>query len=472
MVPFILLVALYALPAVNALRVAAVGDPDIWWHLRTGQWILEHRAIPHADPFSSFGAGKPWAAYSWLFELLLYGLYVRLGLIGILAYTSFMLLTITMALHRLTKRCQAHFPAAIALVYLACFSLSHLYTPRPWLFSILLFILELDILMQVRRTGRPNELAWLPLLFVFWVNLHIQFVDGLIVFGLACLDSLIPSRPLTAVTKVSSVKLFLALLVTVLATFCNPYGWHIYVVAHELASQPGVLNKLQELRAVPFRDPVDWTFLAIALGTVGAFAWSRRKLPFEWAVLCFSIAMGFRSQRDVWILAASATAFLAPTLKSSQPRQELRPGRSAITWSAICAALIIFLGLRSRLLHEMQLHKDLEAALPVRAVDFVEAHHIQGRIFNDYTWGGYLIWRLHKPVSLDGRAALYGDARIDHIDSIWNGKPGWDSNPELNHAGIVIGPSDAPLSQLLRQDARYRLAYEDHLATVFVRRYP
>ena len=63
--------------------------------------------------------------------------------------------------------------------------MAHLYTPCPWLFTILFFTLELDILMHVRRTGRARELMWLPVIFALRANIHIQFVDGLMVLGLA-----------------------------------------------------------------------------------------------------------------------------------------------------------------------------------------------------------------------------------------------------------------------------------------------
>ncbi len=62
--------------------------------------------------------------------------------------------------------------------------MTHLYTPRPWLFTILFFVLVLDIVMQARLTGRARELAWLPLIFALWANTHIQFIDGIRAAGL------------------------------------------------------------------------------------------------------------------------------------------------------------------------------------------------------------------------------------------------------------------------------------------------
>ncbi|HET9297511.1 MAG TPA: hypothetical protein VFP18_11515, partial [Candidatus Binatia bacterium] len=74
-------------------------DPDIWWHLRVGQWIVEHGRVPYVDVFSSYGAGKPWIAYSWLFDVLVFFLHRQFGLLGIVAFNVAMALAIAVALY-------------------------------------------------------------------------------------------------------------------------------------------------------------------------------------------------------------------------------------------------------------------------------------------------------------------------------------------------------------------------------------
>src|SRR5262245_44015459 len=79
-----MLVALYSLPLLVALRPVAdpVLDPDIWWHLRVGQWVVENGTVPEVDPFAR--PHRPWVAYSWLYEVLVYVLWSGLGLAGII----------------------------------------------------------------------------------------------------------------------------------------------------------------------------------------------------------------------------------------------------------------------------------------------------------------------------------------------------------------------------------------------------
>ena len=145
---------LFAVPALISVHSVGPSDPDVWWHLRTGEWILQHHAVPHVDPFSATAAGKPWQAYSWLFEVLISQLLQRFGMVGLIGYTAGMVLAIVVAMRHLVRRLQADFSYVAFLTFIACFLIGRLYTPRPWLFSILFFVLELDILMHARKTGR------------------------------------------------------------------------------------------------------------------------------------------------------------------------------------------------------------------------------------------------------------------------------------------------------------------------------
>src|SRR5215510_3712580 len=94
----VLLSALCFFATQFSLRTGVIKDPDIWWHLRVGEWIGEHGAAPATDPFSLAGQGKPWVAYSWLFELMMYGLHQAFGLVGIVIYTAMLTMGITVAL--------------------------------------------------------------------------------------------------------------------------------------------------------------------------------------------------------------------------------------------------------------------------------------------------------------------------------------------------------------------------------------
>jgi hypothetical protein len=463
------LAALFAGPALICVHAACANDPDIWWHMRAGEWMLQHHAVPRADFFSAPNAGKPWQAYSWLFELLSIGLFRRFGLVGVVGYSAGMVLAITVALQHLVKRLQADFSVVVLLTFTTCYSLEHLFTPRPWMFTILFFVLEIDILMHARKTGRTRELAWLPVIFALWSNLHIQFVDGLLVLGLGVAEAVGARWGWWARTRLRTPWLMAALGASVLATMLNPFGWHIYRVAYDLAAQPGVLNKVSELQAIRFRDLIDFCLLLLALAAAGALAWSRRFRMFEAGMFAFAAVVSFRSQRDVWVMATVAAAILAATIAGKNKTTVQLP-RFATALAVVAAALMVLTGFRAMHVNNKLLEEQVAKTLPADAVKAIQAKGYAGPLYNDYTWGGYLIWSLRMPVSLDGRAAFYGDEAIDRSVATWNAEPDWKSDAQLEKAGLVLGPVKSGLVQVLRMDLRFQLVYEDKVAAVFVAR--
>jgi hypothetical protein len=467
------LTLLFAAPALLCLHAINIGDPDTWWHLRTGEWILQHHAVPRVDPFSGVNAGRPWQAYSWLFEVLTTRLFQRFGLVGIAAYTVGMVLAITVALRHLIQRLQSDVLVTALLTSAACFSLGHLLTPRPWLFTILFFVLEVDILMRARRTGRVRELLWLPVIFALWSNVHIQFIDGLVVLAIVLAEAVVARWGIGERTRLQVPSMLAASVASVAATLVNPYGWKIYRVAYDLAAQSGVLDKIAELKAMRFRDPSDFCVLFLALAAAGALA-RRRRLPmFETVLLGFAAVVSFRSERDVWVMAVAAVAIVAATVGSKQKPVRRVSGLAAgvaVVAAALAAALAVALGFRVMHVSNAELTEQAAKGLPVRAVEAIRAKHYPGPLYNDFDWGGYLIWALRMPVSIDGRAAFYGDAAIDRSIATWNAQPDWASDPALMSAGLVIGPAKAPLMQILRMDSRFELVFEDELAAVFVAR--
>jgi hypothetical protein len=469
----IILAILFSVPALVCLHAAIVVDPDVWWHLRTGQWIVQHHAVPRTDPFTSFGVGKPWQAYSWLFEVILLKCYESLGLAGLVAYTAGMILAITIAIYSLVRRLQPDFSAAVLLTLAVNLSFLRLYTPRPWQFSILFFVLQLDILMAVRKSGRHRRLLWLPVIYCLWANVHIQFIDGLVVLALALGESIAArwwTRARTRATPIWFGSFFAA---SLLATLINPYGWTIYRVAHDLATQAGALASISEMQAIPFRTWSDYCVLFLAFGTAMALAapvkndGSRRSFPvFETTLFIFAACVSFRSLRDMWIMAIVAGAILAQQFAASEKERRPIPVFLApLTVAAV--AIILFLGGRLMHLDNGRLNNQLSEDLPVRAVDFVKQQGYSGPLFNDFGWGGYLIWSLNMPVTIDGRSTFAGDERLNRSIATWGGEPEWASDPDLTAAALVIGPVKAPLTQLLRMDPHFRLVYEDKLAAVF-----
>jgi len=228
---------------------------------------------------------------------------------------------------------------------------------------------------------------------------------------------------------------------------------------------------VSEMMALPFRTPGDFVLLFMALTAAGVLFRYRNLPPFETLMLAMAAVLSFRSRRDMWVMAITAAAILAAGLPVPAGREDKsdQPGwaamLSAASALAIFAASVFLLGINNGVLDKLVAEK-----LPVQAVEVVKQRHYDGPLFNTYDWGGFLIWNLREPVSIDGRAGLYGDKAINQSRDTWGGSATWDSDPALESAGVVIAPHGAALTQLLRTDSRFELKYEDKVAAVFVSR--
>jgi hypothetical protein len=472
-----ILVALYALPALALVQ--PVLDADLWWHLRTGQWIVEHGAVPTTDPFSQAGRGRSWVAYSWLFEVLVYRLHEWLGLSGILFGRVALGLAIAVLVHRMVARRERHFPAAALLAGLALVALSLLFRDRSWMFSILFYVLTLGAVLRQRAGPAPPGVWLLPLAFALWANLHVEFVVGLALLGLACAAPLIDralgrrgpdGHAATAFTP-EWWRLVLLTAACAAATLVNPYHAGLYRVVLELPTQAGAYALLPELQALAFREPWDWAVLALL--ALAAFALGRRGRldTFEVLLLAGSAYLSFRARRDLWCVVLASLAVAVGRPRPEGPADEF-PLTAPRLLAAAAGVTLLFAALAWKYpTDEASLQSYVAGSYPAAAAAVVEERNYPGPLYNSYAWGGYLIWRLPGlPVSIDGRANLHGDARMKRAFATYEARPGWDEDPDLRAARLVVLEREAPLASVLRLDRdNFTVAYEDEVSVVFVR---
>jgi hypothetical protein len=481
----LILIALYAIPAVVVLR--PITDNDIWMNLRAGSWIVAHGEVPATDPFSSPGEGKPWVAYSWLFEVLVYGLHRRFGLAGIVGYRAVMAYAILLALHGLVVRREGRFVVATSLAGVAFFALVPVLNERTWLFTMLFSTLTLGAILDLRQGVRTRADWWLPVVFALWANVHIQFVYGLFLLALACAaplcDRLLGRVSGMGGAGVAGTREWWWLVVLcgacLLATLLNPYGARLYAVVYQYAAQRETYNQVLELLAPAFRMPWEWAMPVL----VGAAAWAlgrrRERSAFDVILLATVSFLALRARRDVWFavlgaLAVLATATATATATAGRADQPAARG-SRLRWSrrvivALCVGVVLVVASGRLDLSQSHLEAKVAAVYPARAAAVVEERGYRGPLFNAYGWGSYLIWRLPAmKVSIDGRADLHGPERIRRNTDTLCGLRGWDSDADLDGANTVILGTDLALTALLRRDRRFTIVHEDDVAAVFLR---
>jgi len=471
---FLVLIILFTFPAVLYLHDFRMTDPDFGWHLRAGEWIISHRAVPFTDLFSSYGVGKPWYDYSWLFDIFFSLLYRASGLIGFAFMEVAVRVALPVCIYRLARGLDLSIWPSVGATALAAYSLTSIYAPRPGMFTVFFFVIELQLLLSALLKNRISGLFWLVPIFWLWASIHIQFIYGLIILGMFAFEPVLnfvlrykPAPPALP------IKSMLILLASIVATLLTPYTWHLYSTVFLYTGQKNIYQSISEMLAISFREPFHYAFPVLVLAAAMALGWSRNLRPLYLLLLSFSVLIGFRSIKDAWLLAVISIALIAISLRSETSKSNgsrAFPGKNQFAL-AICVIAVLAVTWRRYDINTSWIEMSLAGRYPEAAVRYVEAHHLQGPLYNDFTSGGYLIWRLPSiPVSMDGRTNVHGDDRVKAYADSLRGLPGWENDADLARANLIIWPTKSPLPGLLRCDPRFKQVFSDPQATVFVRR--
>ena len=453
--------ALVLIPALVAFAFFLVapqvlGDGDTWWHLKAGQWMLQHHAVPRTDPFTFTYVGRPWHAHEWLAEVLLAAAYGLGGWSGavVLGGAAFAAAFGVMA-RALNRRLEpAHALLALALTA-GCLAPGLLL--RPHLFSTPLLAAWTVLLLDARRRGGAPSPAW-ALLVVLWVNLHASVVFALALIVPFALEALIERRadpwPVVRGWGVFGLAALAAGLV-------SPFGLDGLLFPLQVASMPA-LGSIVEWR------PLDLTRLqpaevAFAVG-LAALLYRRPRVPLTRVVVLLTLVwMTLAHQRHQVLLGVVGVLIVADALGRS-PTAGARPKAEPAIAAAVLALAIAALRLSLPIVRA-----DAPTA-PAAALAHAPRALRGQPVFNDYGMGGYLIFQGVRPY-IDGRTDMY-DAAFDRAyTAAANGdRAALDASLAERHiAWTILSPSSGA-ARVLDGEPGWRRLYADRFAVIHVRR--
>ena len=429
-----LLAALVLLPTVLAVLAATLGpltSGDLWWHLRTGEWIVQHGHLPSTDPFSHTAGTTHWILQEYGSQLL-FALVFRLAgftalkLLGALLSLSILAVVYSRARAELRPSWAVLLTAAFALLFALKWEL------RPQLFSVLFFFwLERCLFPRgraqtTRRFSAPSPRRWLELLVLamVWTQLHAEALFAPLVTLAVFTGALIATLRENAGRRHAAAWFAMAA-AALLGTLISPL-WiepHVYALVGR-----GVPQTYIEEWFRPWVLPGDPRFVPLTLAVflafwcallVGAgfalFALLRRftrrdgssweRLAFLAACLLFALS----ARRFFWLawfpLLDASAYFVAA-------RRPLRAGRLLPDLGALALGLaLLFTHYPASALESVRAGRAgdvVDAALfPRFAAEFTRDAGLTGNLFHPYEWGGYLGFVTELPVFIDGRTVLF-----------------------------------------------------------------
>jgi len=445
-------------------------DADLWWHLRAGQSMWAQKSILLVDPFSYTRLGMPWVNAFWLSEILFYLLY-RVG--GYFALAAFVSLTGAAAFYFIYRRLTGNHFVNSFVILLAALTAAPIWGPRPQIISFVL----IGLLDHWLNKGPRAKWILIPL-FALWANLHggwiwgflllIAHISGVITKGILAR----PGEKNTLWQEAKSLLCWMSL--AALAVGVNPNGIAIWKLPF---AQVEVSMQIQEWLSPDFHrldfHPLLWMIFLLLLAAPFATqppAWSQIFKAIGFAYLTFV------SQRNIALFAIVAAPLLSAwtnTLSQTLRAQSLtapRPGLHPPTAKILNILILAGLGLASlAYLFTVSRPSEVDKHYPSRAIQWIKDNHPEGRLFNSYNWGGYILWNLPEhPVFIDGRADLYGHQIISDWQMIMSGGAEGIKLLDTWNIQLIFIEADQPLVKYLEMHG-WKILYRDEMAVILGR---
>jgi len=473
-------VALIIVAAFSYGFVPERADNDVWWHLKTGQRIVETGRLPMHDPFTFTGEDMVWHNHEWLAQVLFYKIFAWGGgilnnLIGLRALIGFkscvLVATFLLVLTLVQQRCRC-LPLSALITLLALDVSRYTLYPRPPVSTYLLMAGFLLVLSGWKSKRWPSwALLVLPVLTALWANLHGGFLVGLFLIGFYLVGEVIEhffwrssegdgTSTGEQAARSSSLRrsqlqrrvawLGGTLVGGLLATLCTPYGIHLYELFFRVMGASALVKTIAEMGS-PLNPNVAQhylTFFVMAGLVVAGLGAARRFCPARppAADLLVLLFFGYEAAAHIRHLPLFAIA-TAPILGGSADQLLDRAGervRRWIAWAATGGAVLIaacWIGLRdypeTYWNRNVQLGSGIpyvEINYPKDVCDFIVANQFDGGMLNPVNCSGYLIFRLspeiHK-VFTDSRFDIFGDRFVWYEWAVSHGieRDDWDKIP-------------------------------------------
>jgi hypothetical protein len=483
----VLLVASAVIASLGAV-IQPVTEPDLWWHLRVGRWILDNWRLPPHDLFTFTVPNHAWVDHEYLTEVLMWLVGSHFGLAGL--SVAFGLLTwIGLLLMLLTCR-PGHQPYLIVGLAVALAAVAGIpnWGPRP---QILTFVLASLELLWLRRflEGSSRAVYWLPLVMILWSNLHGGWPVAFVFLGVALVSELLHwFRNRGRVEHLERARVLTVLAaVCAVAVLINPNGPSVYAYPLETLASPAQQNLIAEWQSPNFHMSVLRAFELMLVLVIAGLAVGRPTV-FETLLVLAVAVMALESARHVALFVVAATPVLIATWSRAWYRvagdagraQDFvaprgSPSRRWLSAVTLCVLALVTAVTFERIAVHLQPQPELTNRLvPVGAARWLDDHpQVGSRMFNQYSWGGYLANRFYpnpnRRVFIFSEGVLMGDDLILRYERVTQLSPDWLRVLDADGIDYVVFDAGSPLDQAIALQPRWHLAYRDDTAVIYVR---
>jgi len=451
-----------------------VSPNDYWWHVRAGEWLVEHRQVPSVDLFTFTRAGQPWAYQSWLAQVVMYVVY-SVGHIPLTLLLNGLAVTAAYAVLFVTNRHVV--PGRLRLPWLATLYGVALgfgnWAARPQTFSIVLFPFVLYVLASPHR-----RLRWiLPALFALWANLHGGFIFGLGLVG--CYVGGEAIRALQSRSRIPWAAIALAA-GCALAILLTPLGMDMVDYVLGFLRSDATLTFNMEFASPTIRRGTGAIFFAsIALLVWALNASHYTPRPGEILRLVLFAVLGLISQRCIIWFGFAAAPVLAKAI--AVWRHPTRRKQSTVSRTTVNRALVLLVvtlcvlslpWVRPGLPVPDEMKALVSDTTPVDAVAYLCETEGTPRVFHNLEAGVYMAWACPAiPTFMDTRFELYPQEQWQDYLGLWRARYDWEEILARYEVDTLLLDKEDMESLLAAATASplWEQVYEDETTVILVR---
>jgi len=474
--------------------ITKVADPDIGWWIKSGEYIFTQRNIPLKDIFTYTVPERVWVIQGWLATVFFYLIYSVTGIEGLTIFKALLIVLTFMVLLKLMLRKKMSYPLSILLLTLAVLLARHrfIFASRPLIFKYPFMVLFLYLLSDyVENVEEPSKskkrlLLLLPVLMLFWTNLHGSFYAGYIIIcafiGGEFVKNLVLHRKI--IDRKLGFLLFV-LLLTVVVSLVNPYGLYLHQWNVELFTKTSLLRTIVNEEFLPpsITDyPLFW-FSLILISV--SFLFTLRKFNRTTFFLFLPFAyLAVKGVRYIGLFAVTSAPVLGENLNLLFRSERIRRLSAKIQpfiidrtyWIRIFTNILLLLLMVYLFFFIFSPRREFKWGLGIQrgytpdgAIEFVEKNGISGNLYNSEEFGGYIIWRWYpqRKIFILGDNLLCEDIRAQVYQNDITGVETLFEKYKVNY--ILKSYQTPPLEGYYLSRGNWKLVYWDNIALVYLR---
>jgi len=449
---FILLIVSMSLVMMIFMRV----DPDYFWHITAGKYMVNHHTILTHDVFSWSVNGQPWMSHEWLFEIIIYYMSIIFGKFHLLIY-GFINVLIILFIFYFTNKESFHKNKVFGLVWLILFFIFDVFmVGRPQLISNILLALTIYFLMDLYNNKDSKKIYFLPLITIIWANVHggssnLPYLLALVFMFISLLKFDIGKITTDRKSKKQILTYLIVALVCMLCVNICPHGFKMFIYPYINMGNSTMISTIAEWQPTVLSNNSHLPYFIFIFLIAIVLLLSKKKIRvIDLALFLISMYLGLKSIRFwgyTYIIMTYVIFYYIESRKDDKGTE--------LVFLILSFAFILIFSLSFKNI----IKSTNDKLISDNMINIIKKENPK-RLYNDYGAGGYLVYK-NIPVFIDGRADLYSDYNYkDNLDLMYYRKHFYDRLEKYNFDYFLVSEG-FQINLYLKNSSNYKLIYHE-----------